>query len=177
MNQTNLDIKQLSKDEKVHPLIVGNRVFDVLPTTDDLINFTRAKYLLLQLIWRGLSVEEASDKAGVLLEDAQTFLASEKALDYLRKKELASVIAQEARNPDRWWVEVHNVMDGSKVLNKGQMVALQAQGDRVAPKRNDVDETKAKTVINFNFSAESVQEAFKRQESIEAQIVEEQNHA
>lgn len=175
LDTRNLAIKQNAKDDQSRPLIVGNRVFDVLPTTEDLIHFTRPNYLLLQLIWRGLSVEDAASKAGVDLEVAKAFLSSEKALDYLRKKELASVIAEETRNPDRWWVEVHNVMDGTKVLNKGQMVALQAQGDRVAPKRNDSDADKPKVTIQFNFSSESVSEAFRRQEAINAEIVEEQN--
>ncbi len=166
----------MAKDDKSHPLIVGNRVFDVLPTTDDLINFTRKQYLLMQLVWRGLSTEEASDKSGYELEHAKTFLDTELAKDYLQKKQLASIIAQETKNEDNWWVEVHQVRTGEKVLNKGQMVALQASGDRVAPKRNEVNAEKAKVVINFNFSPESVREAFKRQQSIEAQLVEEQTH-
>jgi hypothetical protein len=174
LNQTNLEIKSLARDEKAHPLIVGNRVFDVLPTTDDLINFTRKQYLFLQLIWRGLSTGEASEKAGYALDQAASFLETDKAKDYLQKKQLASIIAQETKNEDNWWVEVHQVRTGEKILNKGQMVALQASGDRVAPKRNEVNQEKTKVVINFNFSAESVKEAFKRQESIDAELSEEQ---
>lgn len=174
MNYQNEQIKDLAKSEKARPLIVGNRVFDVLPTTQELVDFTRPKYLLLQLLWRGLSIEDAALKAGVDLEDAVAFRDSDKAQDYLQKKSLASIVAQETKDPDRWWVQVNEVMEGRKVLNKGQMVALQAQGDRVAPKRNEADTEKTKTVINFNFSPEAVQEAFRRQEAIEAKIVEEQ---
>lgn len=169
----NDDIKQLARSEKEHPVIIGNRVFDVLPTTQELVFFSRPKYLLLQLIRRGLSLTEASEKSGVELDEAEAFLASPKATDYLRKKELASIIAQEAKERDNWWTTVAQVMEGTKVLNKGQMVALQAQGDRVSPKKNDVDD-KAKVVINFNFSPETVHEAFRRQEAIEAQLVKEQ---
>lgn len=172
---TNSEIAALAKTEQAHPLIVGNRVFDVLPTTQELVDFTRPKYLLLQLLRRGLPIEEAALKSGLELDDAVSFRDSPKAQDYLQKKELASIIAQETKDPDRWWVQVHKVMEGEKVLNKGQMVALQAQGDRVAPKRNEIDGDKPKTVINFNFSADAVKEAFRRQESIEAELVKEQN--
>lgn len=168
------EIASYARQAKEHPLIVGNKVFDVLPTTQDLIDFTRPKYLLLQLIHRGVPTPEAADKCGLTEDQAIAFLDTDKARDYLQKKQLASIVAQEARDPDRWWVEVHNVMEGNKILNKGQMVALQAQGDRVAPKKNETDETKGKVVINLNFSAEAVREAFKRQESIEAELVREQ---
>lgn len=175
MNDTNSSIKQISKENQSHPLIVGNKVFDVLPTTQELIDFSRPKYLLLQLIFRGIPIEEAATKAGIPLDQAITFQNSQKAIDYLQKKTLASIVAQEARDPDRWWVEVHNVMDGTKQLNKGQMVALQAQGDRVAPKKNDADGEKAKVTIQFNFSPESVREAFRRQDAIDAELVKEQH--
>lgn len=175
MNTRNAEITQLVKDEKAHPLIVGNRVFDILPTTQELVDFTRSKYLFLQLIWRGVALPEAAEKAGLPVEDATAFKDSPKAQDYLQKKELAAIVAQEAKNPDRWWVEVHRVMEGEKVLNKGQMVVLQAQGDRVAPKRAEADGEKGKTIINFNFSAEAVKEAFRRQDVIEAELSQEQN--
>lgn len=153
---------------------MGNRVIDVLPTTQELVDFSRPRYVLLQLLWRGMPIEEASDKAGLSLEDATAFRDSAKAQDYLQKKTLASIVAQETKDPDRWWVELHNVMAGTKVLSKGQMVALQAQGDRVAPKTREAGEEKSKVTINFNFSPEAVKEAFRRQEAIEAKIVEEQ---
>lgn len=175
MNETNFQIQQFAKDEKAHPLIVGNKVFDILPTTKDLTDFTKTKYLLLQLIHRNVPILEASAKCGMTEDQARNFLETDKAKDYLQKKQLAEIVAQEARNPDRWWVEVHNVMEGTKTLNKGQMVALQAQGDRVAPKKIETDDSKGKITINLNFSAEVVKEAFRRQESIEAEIVKEQH--
>lgn len=175
MNDLNTAIKQATRDQPIHPTIVGNRVFDVLPTTQELVSFpSRKKYLLLQLLWRGLSIEEAADKSGLSLEDAVSYADTEKAKDYLRRKELAAIIAEEMRSQDNWLVEAHQVRAGDKVLNKGQMVVFQAVGDRVAPKKTE-DIEKPKVTINFNFSPESVQDAFKRQASIDAQLAEEQH--
>lgn len=176
LNETNLQIKQITADQPTHPAIVGNKVFDVLPTTDELVSFpSRKKYLLLQLLWRGIQLEEAAAKCGLTLEEATAYKDSPKAADYLRRKELAAIIAEETKSEDNWWVEVHQVRAGEKVLNKGQMVALQASGDRVAPKKTELNPEKNKIVINLNFSAEAVKEAFRRQESIETEIVQEQN--
>ncbi len=175
MNPLNSEISSLSKINASHPVIVGNRVFDVLPTTHELVDFTRAKYLLLQLLWRGASLEEAVTKTGLSEEEVLAFKESPKAKHYLQKKELASIMAEEAKDPNRWWATAQSVLEGSYTLNKGQMVVFQSVGDRVAPKKNESDLERSKTVINFNFSPEAVQEAFKRQESIEAELVREQN--
>lgn len=174
LNDTTATIHQLAKgdpDVRSRPLVIGNKVFDVLPTTSDLIDFTRPKYLLLQFIYRDVPLTEASEKCGLTVEASQSFLETQKAKDYLEKKRLASIIAQETKNEDNWWVEIHQVRAGEKVLNKGQMVALQAAGDRVAPKRNDVNVEKTKVVIQFNFSPEDVKEAFRRQDVIDAEWV------
>ncbi len=171
LNETNLQIKALQEPVQ----IIGNTVIAVLPTTHDLISFrNKRKYLFLQLLCRNVSLAEAADKSGLSLEDATAYKDTPFAKDWLQKKELASIIAEEMRSQDNWLVEAHQVRQGEKTLNKGQMVVFQAIGERVAPKKPEAEDSKPKVSITFNFSPESVKEAFSRQASIDARIIEEQ---
>jgi hypothetical protein len=69
------------------------------------------------------------------------------------------------------WIEMgERVLSGERRLSKDQQVVYAAFGDRFFPKaRVDGDGGKG-VVVNFNFSAEDVKEAFRREEVYETEV-------
>lgn len=167
--ESNREIVAAGKTDQSKPLIVGNRVFDKLLTTEDITAFTRRKYHLLQLLRRGVPIEEAAQKSDVPLDEAVTFQESPKAQEYLRDRELAAILAEEAQDSDRWWLRVEAVLSGQMQLNKGQTETLKEAGKRVAP----ISESHGSgpTKIEIHIDPEALERYRAKRKAIDAQVI------
>lgn len=159
------DLTQVSKANHSHPLVVGHRVFDRLLNTDEIVQFGDKKYLLLQLLLRDLPIEEAAGRVGMTLEQAVEFRDSEKAQAYLQDRMLARIVAEEAKNEDRWWVRTELVLQGKMDLSKAQTEVLKEQGRRVSPIKEG-----GTTKIEINIDPSAVKAAFAREKAIDAEL-------
>ncbi len=133
----------------------------------------RAKHRLLLDAYRpGISLEQAANSAGMTYEAAKSFFRKPIVREWLHDLEKDVSIQNGWAQPGKWWAEGNKVWDGKKVLNKAQLVVWQEFGDRVVPKvSRNASEGSPKIEINIDPGA--VQEAFRRQNSIEADIVKE----
>lgn len=166
---TNLqEIKELAKAGNSSVIMVGNRVYEASKYAPEIVHFSSQKYLFLNHYHSGMTIEEAAEKSKMGVEEAEVFLETPKAIEYLKKRAIRDYIRKDYEEGK--WVEVGNeCLEGRKHLAKDQQIVFQAFGDRFEPKpRGEGGE--AKTVVNFNFSPESVKEAFRRQESIETEL-------
>lgn len=164
------EILALGRTETSAPALIGNRVVDRLLTTDKVIDLPRQKYLFLQLRRRDVSLEDAAVKAKLDLKDAQDFESTPLAQEYLQDRLTASILAEEAKDQDRWWIRLHSIVEGKIPVTREQMDAMKLAGARIAPTSEGQAATNR---IEINIDPTAVQEAFRRQNAIEAQIVEE----
>lgn len=133
----------------------------------------RAKHRILLDNYRpGISLAEAAAKANMTEEQAKFFFKRPIVREYLHDLEKDIAIQQGWHAPGKWWSEGHKVWSGEKEVSKAQLVVWQEFGDRVVPKQSrSADSGPAKIEINIDPGA--VQEAFRRQNAIEAEIVKE----
>jgi hypothetical protein len=120
----------------------------------------------------GVSLEEAASKADLTPETAKRFLDKDETIAWLNDRAVKDHIRNEWQEPGKWWQMGNEVLEGRKHLSKDQQVVYMAFGERIAPKPKIVEDN-SKTTINFNFTADDVKEAFKRQQSIDAEIIQE----
>lgn len=167
--ESNREIVAAGKTDQSKPLIVGNRVFDKLLTTEDITAFTRRKYHLLQLLRRGIPIEEAAQKSDVPVDEAITFRDSPKAQEYLRDRELAAILAEEAQDPDRWWVRAEAVLSGEMQLSKGQTEVFKETGKRAVPlaESHGIGQTK----IEIHIDPEAIERYREKRKAIDAQVI------
>lgn len=151
-------------------VVVGNRVYDASQLVPSIVYFTRAQYLFLNHYRLGVTIDEASEKAGLTVDEAEKFLAKPKTVAWLQDRATKDHIRNEWAEGGKWWQIGNECLEGTRHLSKDQQIVFQAFGDRVCPKTKDIGEERGKTVINFNFSPESVKEAFQRQSAIDAEI-------
>lgn len=163
------EVRKLSSQEGSKVLVVGNRVYDASQLIPSVVHFTRKQYLFLQSYRLGIPLEEAAHKAGMMPEEADHFLDMPKTVAWLEDRATKDYIRNEWAEGGKWWEMGNDVLEGKKHLAKDQQVVFMAFGDRVCPKAKEVSEGN-KTTINFNFTAKDVQDAFKRQASIDAEI-------
>lgn len=193
-------IQALGKTQPVVPLVVGNDVYSTFiytPTCNcveldghdccgskclpncvcacerrnPLHRCSRKQYVFLDLYQPGMPIEEAAHKAGLTTEAAERFLAKPETVRWLLDQERKNATAQKWKNGVRWWEMGDEVLEGKRHLAKDQQVVYLEFGKRVCPESKSNPESKG-TTINFNFSPEAVKEAFRRQASIEAEIME-----
>lgn len=177
MNEFTAEARDLIKAEDGRKgLVVGNHIFSPHQFNEDIPDFTSRQYIFLNAFRFGVPLEEAAQKADMPPESAERFLDKPKVKAWLADRATKDYIKKEWAEPGKWWQYGDKVLTGEKTLNKGQMVVFQAFGDRVCPKLKDPNDATPKTVIQFNFSAEAVQKAFDRQQSIDAEIVKEQSN-
>jgi len=164
------EVKQLAKEGGSSVVMVGNRVYEASKYAPELVHFTNQKYLFLNHYYNGVSIEESAVKSGLDLTEAESFVDSPKACEWLRKRAIRDFIRRDYEEGK--WLEIADAcVEGRKQLRKDQQVAFSALGERFAPKPK-VNTDGAKTVINFNFTAKDVDDAFKRQASIDAEVLE-----
>lgn len=159
------ELTAAGRENDNHPLVVGHRVFDRLLNTDDIVQFGDKKYLLLQLLLRDIPIEEAATRVGMTTEAATDFRDSEKAQLYLQDRMLAKIVAEEAKNEDRWWVRTEMVLQGKMDLSKAQTEMMKESGRRVSPIKEG-----GTTKIEINIDPGAVKAAFVREKAIEAEL-------
>lgn len=165
------EIQALAKQDGNPVLVVGNRVYDASQLVPSVVHFTRSQYLFLNTYRLGVPIEEAATKAHMTPEEADRFLARPKTIAWLEDRALKDHIRNEWAEGGKWWQMGDDCLEGKKHLSKDQQVVFMAFGERVCPKPRASDDSQGgKTVINFNFSPESVKRAQDRQKSIEAEL-------
>ena len=166
----NREIKAVAKARENGVAIVGNQVFEGSKYAPHLYQFTRQKYLLLNHYHAGLPLEEAALKVNMDIEDAARFIDSPKAVEWLEKEAILDYKKQKWADGREWISVGDDCIEGRKHLAKDQQVIFSAFGERFAPKpRGEMGDGK-RTVINFNFTPESVKEALARQNIIDAEV-------
>lgn len=163
------DVRQIAQSNGASVVLVGNRVYEASKYAPEIIHFTKEKYLFLNRYFDGMELAEAAQKSGMTAEDAGTFVETPKAVDWLRRRAVREYIRKDWEGGGKWWEMGDKVMKGEKHFSKDQQVVYMAFAERCAPKPRSED-SQPKTVINFNFSAKDVEEAFKRQSAIDAEL-------
>lgn len=164
------EVEDAAKADGTKVLVVGNRVYDASQLIPSVVHFTRNQYLFLQNYRLGTPIEEAASKAHMTPEDADRFLQKPKTVAWLEDRAIKDHIRNEWAEPGKWWEMGDQVLKGEKHLSKDQQVVYMAFGERIAPKPREQGSTGSGPVINFNFSAEAVKQAFERQKSIESEL-------
>ncbi len=163
-------IENLGKTDATRALVVGSSVYDPLLFSRRLVHFSRRQYLFLNAYRLNVPLAEAAAKAGLTPEQAERFLKRPMTRAWLEDRAKKDYIKNEWAEPGKWWELGDKVLKGEKHLAKDQQVVFMAFGERIAPKPRELDSDKAKTVINFNFSAQDVKDAFRREASFDAQL-------
>lgn len=168
------EVVALGKTETSKPLVVGNDVFEKDLATNRLFRFSRKRYIFLNLLHDGLSLEEAAVKSGLDQEAALKFREGPEAAQYLEMRELREIVAREAKDPDRWWTMGYLAMEGKVPMNKIQCEIYKEHGKRVQP-CSDAQQPAMK--IEIHVSPEALERSKERRKAVETQIVEELKHA
>lgn len=163
-------IESLGNTDATRALVVGNSVYDPLVFQPTLVRFTRKQYVFLNAYRLGVPVVEACAKADMTLDQADYFLSKPDTIAWLQDRALKDHIRNEWQEPGKWWAMGDEVLEGKRHLSKDQQVVYMAFGERVCPKSKESAETSKGNIINFNFGPEAVQEAFRRQNAIEAEL-------
>lgn len=164
-----MEIKATARLEGVKVAVVGDRVYDASQLVPGIVHFTRREYLFLQHYRLGVTLGDAASKAGMGVDEAERFLGRSKTVEWLRDRAVKDHIRGEWAEGGKWWEMGEKCLNGERRLSKDQQVVFMAFGERVCPKPR-AEQEGARTVVNFNFSPESVLEAFRRQEIIEAEV-------
>lgn len=164
------EIKAIAKSNDLGVAIVGNQVFEASKYAPGLRVFSTKKWLFLNHYINEMPLSEAAEKVGMTLEQAQEFVSSPLAVKWLERQSVVRAARQKWEGGGEWWVVGDECLDGKKHLSKDQQIVFQAFGDRVAVKpRGDTEQVK--TVINFNFTAQDVREAMKREQTFDTEEV------
>lgn len=174
MDENTSQARELVKsDDGVQGLVVGNTVYDPLLFAPKQIKFTAQQYVFLRHYRLGVSIEEAAGKSGLTPDDAVLFLNRPKTREWLEDRALKDHIKNEWEEPGKWYKEGEDVLQGRKEYNKIKLEIWKAFGERVAPVKRQERETQEQPKIVINIDPTAVQEAFRRQSAIEAEIVKE----
>lgn len=160
-------------EDGLSPLFVGKSVYDPLLFAPKEIKFTAQQYIFLRTYRLGVPIEDAAAKAGLTKEQAEAFLDRPKTQEWLHDRAIKDYIKHEWEEPGKWWKEGDAVLNGHKDWSKAQIEVWKAFGERIAPVKKE-RETQSQPKIEINIDPSAVQEAFRRQNAIEAKLVEEQ---
>jgi len=165
-------LKALGSTDATRLSVIGNSVYDPLLFDRKLVRFSRRQYLFLSNYRLGIPLAEAAQKAGMPVISAEKFLSRASTKAWLANRAKQDYIRNEWNESNKWWEMGHEVLEGKKHLSKDQQVVYLEFGRRVCPEVKQVSKSDGVT-INFNFGAKDVQEAFNRQNSIDAEIMKE----
>lgn len=169
------DIIDLGKTEgSPGPIVRGMDVFEKDLSTRRLFRFSRKRYIFLNLLHDGLTLEEAAVKAGLPLADAEKFRGGAEAADYLEMRELREIVAREAKDPDRWWTMGFMAIEGKKPMNKIQCEIYKEHGKRIQP-CSEVNQAPMK--VEINISPEALSRSRDHRKFVETQIIEDLKRA
>lgn len=162
------EIKALAKANELGVAVVGNRVFEASKYSKGMTVFPTKKWLLLNHYSDEMPLSEAAQKVGMALEEAEVFIDSPMATEWLERQAVIKAKRQKWSDGGEWVVMGDECLEGKKHLAKDQQIVFQAFGDRFMPKKSGGSD-EAKTVINFNFTAADVKEAFEREQSFDTE--------
>jgi hypothetical protein len=116
-----------------------------------------------------VSLEDAAKKAGVTVEFAGRMLKRRPVREFLADK-FQQIAVQHGWTVERWFSEGDKVWRGQRAITREQLDIWKEFGARILPKKAaGADGGQEKTQITINIGA--VDEAFKRQKAIEAQLL------
>lgn len=164
----------LGKTDESRPLVVGQDVFEKDLATNHLYRFSRKRYIFLNLLHDDIPLEEAALKSGIDVETALRFRDSSEACAYLEMRELREVVAREAKDQDKWWVDGYMAENGKKSMNKVQAEIWKERGKRIQP-CSEANQPEMK--VEIHISPDALERSKERRKSVETQIVEELKHA
>lgn len=164
------EIQALGRTDATRALVVGNSVYDPLLFSRQLVRFSRRQYLFLNAYRLGVTLQEAADKAGMTVEQAERFLRRPMTRQWMEDRAKKDYIRNEWHESNKWWEMGNEVLEGKKHLSKDQQVVYLEFGKRVCPESKATNEVKSGPTINFNFGPEAIKEALKRQQSIETEV-------
>lgn len=165
-------MEQIKSTECTTALVLDEHVYDPLIFSPDLIKFTRNEYNFLNAYRLGVPLDDAALKANLSPDYCRNFLKRDRTRSWLEDRALKDHIKTEWSEPGKWWAMGDAVLEGKKALSKSQTVVFQEFGARVCPKPREYNASPQNQTVNFNFTPESVQAAFKRQASIDAEVSE-----
>jgi molybdenum-dependent DNA-binding transcriptional regulator ModE len=162
------EIKALAKANELGVAVVGDRVFEVSKYSKGMTAFPTKKWLLLNHYADEMPLSEAARKVGMPLDQAADFIDSPMAVEWLERQAVIKAKRQKWSDGGEWIRLGDECLEGKKHLAKDQQIVFQAFGDRFMPKAKS-DGAESKTVINFNFTAQDVKEAFSRERSFDTE--------
>jgi hypothetical protein len=138
--------------------------------TERLFTFRPNEMRFLREFGPETSIEEAAKKAGVPVDVAQKMLKRRSVREFLQDK-FQQVAIQNGWTVERWMAEGDKVWRGQKVISREQLDVWKEFGARILPKTKSGaaanDGERPQITININ----AVDEAFRRQEAIKAEII------
>ena len=161
-------VKAVARVDGAPVLVIGKRVYDASSLIPSVRHFTRQQYLFLNAYRFGVPLEEAALKSGLAPDEAERFLDRPKTVAWLQDRALKDHIREEWEEPAKWWSYGSEVLEGTREFSKAQIEVWKDFGRRVAPAREAHGEGETKIQINIDPGA--VQEAFRRQKAIDAEI-------
>jgi transposase len=161
-------IQTLGHTDATRALIVGNSVYDPLLFSRHTVRFSRRQYLFLNAYRLGTSLAEAAARADMSIDQAERFLGRPRTRAWLDDRAKKDHIRYEWHESNKWWELGHEVLEGKRHLSKDQQVVYLEFGKRVCPEVKAVQDSRPTIQINIDPSA--VQEAFRRQNAIEAEL-------
>ena len=142
-----------------------------------LIRANRKQLTLLSHLREGLSISEAATKSELTESQALYFLKKREVQDWLRNKAEEEAVIRDW-TPGKWFDWGQKVLDAPEGVEipKAKIEVWREFGDRCVPKpsRNG-EQTGPK--IEINIDLDKARAALQRQDSIEAQIVQEEKAA
>lgn len=130
----------------------------------------RAKHRILLDSYRpGVALASAASEAGMTEDQARAFFRRPIVREWLHDLEKDVALERGWKQQGRWWAEGHKIWTGEKPATKAQLVVWQEFGDRVVPKQSRSSSSEAPK-IEINIDPGAVQEAFRRQSAIEAEL-------
>lgn len=163
------ELQAVAKARENGIAIVGNMVYEGSKYAPQLFHFTRQKYLLLNHYHAGISLEEAALKVNMDLEKAIEFIETPKAVEWLEKEAVLDYKKQKWADGREWISVGDECLEGRKHLSKDQQIVWQGFGERFMPKPKETHQVAPK--IEINIDPRAVQEAFRRQNAIDAEVV------
>lgn len=167
---SNEDIRALGTTDATKALVVGNSVYDPLLFSRRIVRFSRRQYLFLNAYRLGVPLQEAASKAGMKVVEAERFLKRPSTRHWMEDRARKDYIRNEWHESNKWWEMGNECLEGKRHLSKDQQVVYLEFGKRVCPEIKSHPESSKGPTINFNFGPEAIQEAFRRQNAIDAQI-------
>jgi hypothetical protein len=174
MNQSETKALQaMARTDATRGLVVGNSVYDPLLFSRQLVRFSRRQYLFLNAYRLGVTLQDAAAKAGMTPESAERFLNRKSTRAWMEDRAKKDHIKNEWNESNKWWEMGDAVLEGTRHLSKDQQVVYLEFGKRVCPEAKSQPDANKGPTINFNFGADAVKEAFKRQNAIETKLADE----